>query len=442
MPMQLKIMTVVGARPNFMKAAPIITAIKEHNQRSAESASQADPTNVSIRHTLVHTGQHYDELMSDRFFADLNLPKPDVHLGVGSGSHAAQTAEIMKRFEEVFVREWPDILIVVGDVNSTLACALAAAKLPVNDPVRKPLVAHVEAGLRSFDRSMPEEHNRVLTDHLSDILFVTERSGLENLRHEGIPAKRIHFVGNTMIDTLLAFREKADASTVLSRLGLKNGLGKNGTEPTVAPYALLTLHRPSNVDDRRNFLSILEGLQELGDRYPIIFPVHPRTRTRIKEFGLEHYFAESAMEHTAETAARENAMKGIVLVEPLGYLDFLCLMKHARLALTDSGGIQEETTCLGVPCVTLRENTERPVTVQCGTNIIAGVTRQGIRDAIHQKLATKAQKLTPENWDGAAGPRIVDTLLQQFRNKQVFPAKDQATCAPASSEQNSAAANK
>jgi len=363
----------------------------------------------------VHTGQHYDELMSDCFFADLNLPKPDVHLGLGSCSHAVQVAEIMKRFEEVLVRECPDVLIVVGDVNSTLACALTAAKIPVSNPACRPLVAHMEAGLRSFDRSMPEEHNRVLTD----LLFVTERSGLENLRREGIRSRRIHFVSNTMIDTLLAFRERVDASAVLQRLGLQDGLGKNRAGPFASPYALLTLHRPSNVDSRGSFINTLEGLKELSHQWPIVFPVHPRTRTHIKRFGLEQYFAAMPRERAAQTAAHENGSNGIVIIDPLGYLDFLCLMKHALLVLTDSGGIQEETTCLGVPCVTIRENTELPITAQCGTNIIAGVTEQGIRNAIRRQLARKTRKVAPEKWDGRAGLRIIKALVKEFRTRHL-----------------------
>jgi UDP-N-acetylglucosamine 2-epimerase (non-hydrolysing) len=244
-----------------------------------------------------------------------------------------------------------------------------------------------------------------------------------------------------MIDTLLAFREKADASMVLSRLGLRNGLEKNGAELAAAPYALLTLHRPSNVDERSRFVNILEGIKELSHEWPIIFPVHPRTRTRIREFGLEHYFAEPERERTPQTEVRENATTGVVLVEPLGYLDFLCLMKHARVALTDSGGIQEETTCLGVPCVTIRENTERPVTVECGTNIIAGVTQQGIRVAIRQQLAKQAPNSAPENWDGAAGPRIVSALLREVLSKKVASDNGKEICASAVDELNSSAAS-
>src|SRR5271157_398296 len=280
---EMKIMSVVGARPNFMKVAPIIEAIKEHNTRLLRfpSADDGRPAPEPIQHVLVHTGQHYDQLMSDSFFADLKLPKPDVHLGVGSGSHAAQTAEIMRRFEEVLLREKPDLLIVVGDVNSTLACALVASKISYDAKGSRPLVAHVESGLRSFDRDMPEEINRILTDHVADLLFVTEESGLRNLREEGISSEKIHFVGNTMIDSLLAFKHKAEQSLILDKLGLRTVSSQNGSTNGVARYALLTLHRPSNVDQRETLLNILEGLTELSSLCPLVFPAHPRTQKRI-----------------------------------------------------------------------------------------------------------------------------------------------------------------
>jgi len=258
----MKVLTVVGARPNFMKAAPIIAAINEHNERiSAKFDDQRERPAETIRHLLVHTGQHYDDLMSGSFFSDLKLPEPDVHLGVGSGSHAVQTAEIMKKFEEVLLGKKPDVVVVVGDVNSTLACALVAAKITFDSAGSRPLIVHVEAGLRSFDRSMPEEFNRILTDHVSDLLFVTEESGLQNLRNERIPPDRIHFVGNTMIDSLLAFKGKAEASTILEELGLRTRTGKNGTGNSISRYALLTLHRPTNVDNRDAFLNILAWLE-------------------------------------------------------------------------------------------------------------------------------------------------------------------------------------
>src|SRR5713101_4765790 len=255
------ILTVVGARPNFMKAAPIIAAINEHNERiSAKSADRRERPAETIRHILVHTGQQYDDLMSGSFFSDLKLPKPDVHLGVGSGSHAVQTAEIMRKFEEVLLREKPEVLVVVGDVNSTVACALVAAKISWDPYGSRPIIAQVEAGLRSGDRTMPEEINRILTDQLSDLLFVTEESGLRNLAREGVPAERVHFVGNTMIDSLLTYKERAESSTILDELVLRDGASSNGHGPAITPYALLTLHRPANVDCRDAFLNILQGL--------------------------------------------------------------------------------------------------------------------------------------------------------------------------------------
>jgi len=395
----IKILTVVGARPNFMKAAPIIRAIRRHN---------ANGSGPEIHHLLVHTGQHYDAIMSDRFFEDLELPRPDVHLGVGSGTQAAQTAEILQKFEGVVAREWPDIVIVVGDVNSTVACALAAAKLPVTGGRVRPLITHVEAGLRSFDRDMPEEVNRVLTDHLSDLLFVTEKAGLQNLRKEGISPKKVFFVGNTMIDSLVISQKQASESSILNQLGLRSGAGQNGIRCVVEPYALLTLHRPSNVDEAESFRNILDGLAEFSGKTPIIFPVHPRTRSRIEEFGYGEYF------HTTTDTPKRN---GIRLLDPLGYLDFVCLMKNARLVLTDSGGVQEETTCLRVPCVTIRENTERPVTATQGTNVIAGTSVAGIRKAIARQLARKRPGRIPEKWDGKAAERILPVLLAKVKKQ-------------------------
>jgi UDP-N-acetylglucosamine 2-epimerase (non-hydrolysing) len=411
--LSMKLMIIVGARPNFMKAAPILAAIRRHNEASQREAhlSYTGPVGM-IDLVLVHTGQHYDQAMSDSFFSDLGLPVPDVHLGVGSGSHAAQTAEVMRRFEEVLLREKPDLVVVVGDVNSTLACALVTAKISLEGAVARPLVAHVEAGLRSFDRSMPEEHNRILTDHLSDLLFVTEESGLRNLEREGISAERVHFVGNTMIDSLLSFEDRADQSSVLNHLGLRIGADASDGGPTVRPYGLLTLHRPANVDDAAALHNILEGLRDLSGELPIIFPVHPRTKKRIQEFGFAHYF--QTIEQRKGT--------GIQLVDPLGYIDFLCVMKNARLVLTDSGGIQEETTCLGVPCVTLRENTERPVTVEHGTNVIAGTLPAGIRQAIAGQLSRKTSRSLPEKWDGRAAERIVTILADAVWRQAVSSA--------------------
>lgn len=407
----IKILTVVGARPNFMKAAPIIAAINEYNRRLlADTADRPEPRIETIRHILVHTGQHYDELMSGSFFSDLNLPKPDIHLGVGSGSHAVQTAEIMKKFEEVLLREKPEVVVVVGDVNSTLACALVTSKISFDSDGSRPVIAHVEAGLRSFDRSMPEEVNRILTDQVSDLLFVTEESGLQNLRNEGVSLDSIHLVGNTMIDSLLNFKEKAETSTILEKLALVNQAGKNGEADSVTRYALLTLHRPSNVDNRDVFLNIIEGLEELATDCPVIFPVHPRTQRRIREFeiGLDG----SARKHKGNGPGSGIWRDGIILTDPLGYLDFLCLMKHAALVVTDSGGIQEETTILGTPCVTVRENTERPVTVKSGTNTIAGTKTDAIKNAIRRQLGRKSENDVPKNWDGQAGARIIDILVR------------------------------
>jgi UDP-N-acetylglucosamine 2-epimerase (non-hydrolysing) len=408
----MKIMIIVGARPNFMKAAPMIAAIREYNR--------TNKPHEPIRPILVHTGQHYGEAMSGSFFVDLDLPKPDVHLEVGSASHAAQTAEIMRRFEEVLIAEKPDALIVVGDVNSTVACALVAAKISFDSKGTRPLIAHVEAGLRSFDRGMPEEVNRIVTDHLSDLLFVTEESGIQNLMREGIPTEKIHFAGNTMIDSLLAFQSKADASQVLDKLELRGqaaGVAKRG----VTPYALLTLHRPSNVDHRETFLTIFDGLQELASSCPIIFPAHPRTQQRIAEFGLADFF-ETQNDRQNREGSQPTGAKRIRLVDPLGYLDFMCMMKNAALVITDSGGIQEETTCLGVPCVTVRENTERPVTVTCGTNVIAGTKAEGIRKAIQEQRARQLTNRVPEKWDGMAGTRIVGVIASEIRRKSAEPA--------------------
>jgi UDP-N-acetylglucosamine 2-epimerase (non-hydrolysing) len=370
---------MVGARPNFMKIAPIVHEI----QRTA-----------GIEHRLVHSGQHYDQQMSESFFEELHIPKPDVNLEVGSGSHAWQTAEVMKRFEAV-VLEWkPDVVIVVGDVNSTLAAALVASKLGVP-------VAHVEAGLRSFDMSMPEEINRKLTDAISDLLFVTEQSGIQNLRKEGVEQDRIFLVGNVMIDCLVEHRKIAEKSEILRRLGLQ----KDGDKASA--YGLLTLHRPSNVDDPAVLRDILSTIATLAEKMPVFFPVHPRSLERIRQFGLGSYLAEEK----SGAAAR-----GIVPLPPLGYLDFLCLMDHARLILTDSGGIQEESTILGVPCLTLRENTERPVTVEQGTNQIVGRDPKKILAAAALVLGAERRAMkAPELWDGHAAERIVKILLEKLR---------------------------
>ena len=364
----LKIINVSGARPNFMKVAPLVEAM---NRRPADFQS-----------ILVHTGQHYDAAMSDAFFRDLELPEPDVDLGVGSSSHAVQTAEVIRAFEPYVVAVKPDWVVVVGDVNSTVACALVCAKLNVK-------VAHVEAGLRSRDRSMPEEINRVLTDQIAELLLTPSRDADANLLAEGIPAERIRFVGNIMIDSLLKHQPLAAKSTIRKSLGL-----------AARDYAVLTLHRPSNVDELETFSGILDALEEIGKRLPVVFPVHPRTLKMIEELGLE------------ERAARTN----VRLTVPLGYSDFLQLLSGARLVLTDSGGIQEETTVLGISCITLRENTERPITVEHGTNTIAGTDPARIIAAANHALDNPPDKsavLAPELWDGHAADRILDALIER-----------------------------
>ena len=406
----MKIILVAGARPNFMKVAAIIDAIESHN------SSKEQP----IDYRLVHTGQHYDAQMSQTFFTDLGIPKPDVDLGVGSSSHAQQTGEIIKRFESVVLDERPDIVMIVGDVNSTIACSLVASKITYSTPTEKlkilrPRIAHVEAGLRSFDRDMPEEINRVLTDVVSDFLFITERSAEKNLRKEGINKEKVHFVGNTMVDSLLKHKRKSKKSTILGRLGLTqlNGGGQSPAshrqvtlEPTRSgshrAYGVMTLHRPSNVDDRESFQNILEALKVLSQDMPIVFPVHPRTMKRIHEFQFEPYFVSLDTQETGQS--------GLYCLEPLGYLDFVCLTSNARLVLTDSGGLQEETTILGVPCVTLRQNTERPITITQGTNVLAGTTREQILIHARQQLTQSKKHKRPKYWDGHAGKRIVETV--------------------------------
>jgi UDP-N-acetylglucosamine 2-epimerase (non-hydrolysing) len=364
----VKLIIVAGARPNFMKIAPIVAA----GRRRFEE----------FELTVVHTGQHYDAAMSDAFFRDLNLPPPDVYLGVGSGSHAAQTAAVMQAFEPVVLKEKPDWVVVVGDVNSTLACALVCAKLNIK-------VAHVEAGLRSRDRSMPEEINRLLTDQIAELLLTPSRDADANLRAEGIPAARIRFVGNVMIDSLRTQIERARVSNILTTLNLE-----------ADKYAVLTLHRPSNVDEQKAFGRILEALEHIAGRLPIVFPAHPRSRKMIDELGL---------------APRVQRITNLRLIDPIGYLDFQRLMSCARLVLTDSGGIQEETTVLGIPCITLRENTERPITVEMGTNTIVGTDTKKIVAAATQALGNPLDKTNiriPELWDGQTADRILDALLE------------------------------
>jgi UDP-N-acetylglucosamine 2-epimerase (non-hydrolysing) len=358
----MKILAVVGARPNFIKIAPL--AWEVDRRRDMELF-------------LVHTGQHYDKQLSDVFFKDLQIPHPNVNLGVGSGSHAVQTAEVMKGLEPVLLKEKPDVVLVPGDVNSTIASALTAVKLGIP-------VAHVESGLRSFDFTMPEEINRRLTDQISRWLFVTEESGVDNLLREGIPQDRVHLVGNVMIDTLFRCRDRIDASPILEQLELKRG-----------GYALLTLHRPSNVDDAQMLSGLIDAISTIGQTIPVIFPVHPRTRNVLNGAG-----AEGA---------------GIRFIEPLGYLDFLKLQANAGLVLTDSGGVQEETTALGVPCLTLRDNTERPTTVEEGTNTLVGRDPGRIIAAAREILGGGGKPLRkPELWDGHAAERIMDVLTAEW----------------------------
>ena len=352
----MKLIVVAGARPNFMKVAPLLWEIGRRPDVIAQ---------------LVHTGQHYDRAMSELFFEQLSIPRPDFNLGVGSGSHSVQTAEVMTRFEPLLRANRPDAVIVVGDVNSTLACALVAAKEGVP-------VAHVEAGLRSFDRTMPEEINRIVTDLISHWLFVSEPAGVENLRREGVANERIHLVGNVMIDTLLAMKPISDRSEILERLGLQP-----------RQYAVLTLHRPANVDQPEILDGIGRAIQKIARDLPVIFPVHPRTR-----------------------AALAGPLADVRPIDPLGYVDFLRLTAQARLVLTDSGGIQEETTMLGVPCLTLRENTERPITVTQGTNRLVGREPQAIIEATREVLSQPGTMARPtvEFWDGQAAQRIMDIL--------------------------------
>lgn len=363
-----KIISVVGARPNFMKVAPLHRAFAKYDSK--------------FQHMIVHTGQHYDRSMSKVFFEDLGLPDPDMYLGVGSGTHAEQTAKVMVEFEKVLLKKQPDLVVVVGDVNSTVACSLVSVKL--NIPV-----AHVEAGLRSFDRTMPEEINRLLTDTIAEYLFVSERSGLVNLRREGVDEKKVSFVGNVMIDSLIQFRQRAQASTLWSSRGLKE-----------KEFVLVTLHRPSNVDDRENLGRILELFRRLDERTTVVFPIHPRTRKMLAEFGLEK---------------EANAIRKLMLLEPVGYLDFLSMMEKSALVITDSGGIQEETTFLGVPCLTLRENTERPVTVEQGTNELCGhdfdVAAHKSVEAIEGRWKKGS---VPEMWDGKTAERIARTLAEKL----------------------------
>jgi len=364
----MKIILLVGARPNFIKIAPIIRAIDKYNNSAGGKA---------LKSVLVHSGQHYDYEMSKVFFEDLDLPEPDIHLGVGSGTHAEQTARVMTKFEEVLFREKPDLVIVVGDVNSTLAGAITAAKMHIP-------IGHVEAGLRSRGQNTPEEINRLLTDTISDYLFTPLASADENLIREGIPENKIFLVGNVMVDSLFYHRQRAEQSRVLSKLGLRQG-----------DYAILTLHRPANVDNRERLKRISEAIREVSRRIPIVFPAHPRTKRNIEKFGLNALIED---EH-------------IQIIKPLGYLDFLKLMMNARFVMTDSGGIEPETTVLGIPCLTMLDSTAWVETVNQGTNTLVGDENQKITTEAFKILDGQEKKgSVPELWDGKTAERIVNIL--------------------------------
>jgi UDP-N-acetylglucosamine 2-epimerase (non-hydrolysing) len=368
---RLKILNVVGARPNLPKIAPLMREMQRHSE---------------IEPLLVHTGQHYDEKLSDIFFRQMGIPEPHVNLEVGSGSHAAQTAEILKRIEPVLIEHKPDLVLVVGDVNSTIAVSLAAAKLGIR-------IAHVEAGLPSLDHSMPEDINLILTDALADYLFVTEDDAIDHLLKEGRLRETIHFVGNVMIDSLRHFLPIAQQSEIGKELGLKDGA-------TWRRYVVLTLHRPSNVDSTEKLTHLLGAIHNVADRVPVIFPVHPRTQQRLTQAGIAHH-------------------PNLHVIPPVGYLDFLCLLSKASLVLTDSGGIQEETTALGVPCLTLRENTERPITISQGTNLLIGTDPAKIVAAVKETLDGKAKAgRIPALWDGRAAERIVEILVRQVPRRK------------------------
>jgi UDP-N-acetylglucosamine 2-epimerase (non-hydrolysing) len=397
----MKMILVAGARPNFMKIAPLVRAIEKHNSLAASSET-------SIEYVLVHTGQHYDYNMSDSFFDDLKLPQPHIHLGVGSGTHAEQTGKVMIEFEKVLLKESPDIVVVVGDVNSTLAATLAAAKL--NIPV-----AHVEAGLRSFDRRMPEEINRLVTDALSTYLFTPSPDGDENLLKEGISPEKIFRVGDIMVDSLLFHLEEAKKSGILRRLGLAKDGAAHGD--SVVPYALLTLHRPSNVDEEESFKKIMAALDSIGKRIPIIFPVHPRTKKQLVALGLEKKIRFHNVQGKVDLSS-----PGIHGLEPLGYLDFLGLMTRAKLVLTDSGGIQEETTVLSIPCLTLRDTTERPITIKEGTNTLVWNDTRKIVEETFRILDGKGKKANiPEYWDGKTAERIIRILAEKGSEREEMP---------------------
>ena len=372
----MKIVNIVGARPNFMKIAPLMRAYKQYND--------------SINPVLVHTGQHYDETMSKTFFEQLDIPRPDINLGVGSGSHAEQTAKIMMSFEKLIKDEKPDIVLVVGDVNSTMACTITAAKFGIK-------TVHVEAGLRSFDMTMPEEINRKVTDSICDYLFTTEESANKNLRNEGVKEERIFFVGNVMIDTLAYYLDKIkDMPLPFRGLTQNNSTDIDGI--VEKNYATLTMHRPSNVDDRSVLEGIFFALEKIQKDIPIVFPMHPRTRKNIDHFGL---------------SGKVSGMRNLIITEPIGYFEFLRLNKTAKFILTDSGGLQEETTYLRIPCLTLRENTERPVTIDVGTNVLVGSDPDTILDEYGKIMNGNFKKgRTPFLWDGHAAERIVEQLAE------------------------------
>lgn len=383
----LRLCLVAGARPNFMKIAPLIRAIHEGNQKNKRNR---------IVYKLVHTGQHYDYEMSSVFFKELEIPEPDIFLNVGSGNHGEQTGKIMIAFEEILLKEKVDVVVVVGDVNSTIACALVASKLHIP-------VAHVEAGLRSFDRTMPEEINRLLTDQISDYLFTPSSDANENLKKEGIPSKKIFLVGDIMIDNLFYNLKKIKDSDIFQKFNLVSGQSK----ASIKDYALLTLHRPSNVDNKKSLIQIFKALKAISKEIPIIFPIHPRTRKMVTQFNLENYL-------NFEVYNSINVKKAINIIDPLGYLDFLALMSKAKLVLTDSGGIQEETTVLGIPCLTLRDTTERPITLTEGTNVLVhNETEKIIGEARKILSGFKYKRKCPDLWDGKTAERIVDTLCRK-----------------------------
>jgi UDP-N-acetylglucosamine 2-epimerase (non-hydrolysing) len=378
----MKVIQVVGARPNFMKVAPLHRAIQKLTGWTSK---------------IVHTGQHFDAKMSDVFFTQLELPTPDFFLGIGGGSHTEVTAKIMVAFEKIVEAEKPDLIIVVGDVTSTLACTLVAIKMGIK-------VAHVEAGLRSFDRTMPEELNRILTDSVADYLFVTEESGLEHLKNEGVADERVFFSGNVMIDSLVRYQEKAKKTTILEDLGLRtsdSGLSTADSPLTTDNYIVMTMHRPANVDTKNGLESILELIELSSKDTKIIFPIHPRTRAHMEKFGL---------------AERLDQVQNLIMTEPLGYLEFIQLMSNATAILTDSGGIQEETTYLGVPCLTFRDSTERPITVTLGTNqLLSDLDPKKTYAALLEILAGKVKKGSiPPLWDGKAAERIAAQLAEIF----------------------------